>query len=249
MSGGRAAWLPHATVRTLAHQKQARVATAPEKERRGRAHGAQDSRVAKGTFITKRTLRALRRNDASTRSLMFERFDLRAHDLVELAAVLQRNTSVEVLDMRRNGLQALEARMLNAVLAHNNALCTVRLGANRGLAGDGVEWIASALRSNACLQQLDLQDCALQASDLDAVIQALQANARSALHCLGLRLNRFGFGDGLSRLVALDRLACLDLRACNIGDSGVEALCRALMGNNNLTVLDLPFNNFSDEGA
>jgi len=247
--GGAAAWLPHAQVRTRLHRERAQAATAAPQQRRGGGARQINERVARGTFITKRLLAALRRNDPSTRALSFERHDLRARDLVALAEVLQRNTSAQSLNMSLNGLTALEARLLNAVLTHNKALCALRLGSNRKLAGEGIEWIAAALRSNTSLQQLDLQDCKIGAQDLDAIVQALQANADSALHCLGLRLNRFGFGDGLARLVALDRLAVVDLRACNVGDAGVAVLCDAISGAASLTALDVPFNNFSDEGA
>jgi hypothetical protein len=122
-----------------------------------------------------RLLRVALCNIPSLQSLVLTDGTLGSAGLAELAPALYHNTSIKVLDMRRNWLDSLEtAILLRNILYSNKTMTALDLsGNNFGRTTGAVECIADGLGSNSTLLKINLSGCRLRDGGVSIMAQTL----------------------------------------------------------------------------
>ncbi len=149
---------------------------------------------------------------------------------------------LRLLNVMENGLSAAGVRAL--VASPHFRLEELRLGSNP-LGGPGAAALAGAPASR-CLRALDLRDCTLGRSGLDALAESPYLGG---LRQLGLDSTQAGPAWGVLLAAGfLPQLTALNLNRCDLGDPGAETLAGS-RGVRGLTALGLSGNEISDRGA
>ncbi|XP_072132691.1 uncharacterized protein [Mobula birostris] len=166
---------------------------------------------------------ALRVPGCQIQRLWLNHSGLQDPDVNHLASALRTNRSLMELDVRGNALGDSGVKLLSAVLRDPNCKLQILGLWNVGLTDSGAEDLASALRTNQSLTELDLGSNDLGDSGVKLVSAALR--------------------DPESKLQKLD------LTRVELTDSGAEDLAFALSTNRSLRELDLSKNTLGDSGV
>ena len=136
-------------------------------------------------------------------------------------------------------------------LSHNNSLET--LGINCSIiSSENILSLASVLRVNTRLKELDIRWCNIQSSGSVHLAKSLEENTTTQLQTLRLGGNPIesegavAFADMLATNKCL---AILDMRECSIQEEGAVCLARALENNSTLRDFDISNNAIGSEGA
>jgi Ran GTPase-activating protein (RanGAP) involved in mRNA processing and transport len=196
------------------------------------------------------------RNMPSLQSLILLDNGLGSAGLAELAPALYHNTSIKVLDLSWNRLQAMEAaEILRDILRSNKTMTALHLSGNQfGETTGAVECIVDGLGSNSTLLKIDLSSCALGESGVSTLAQTL-GSRNTTLQKLALE-NNFITSTGVGALLEMmeqssNHITDLGLKYNHtIGNEGANLFARSL-GNNalpNLTRLSLSRCGIKDDG-
>ena len=168
-----------------------------------------------------------------------------------LAATLSSNRTLQVLDLRGNGIKHTGAVALGAALGTDGmALRALHLGGNPWGASGGARALADGLARNASLTTLRLGSCNVGEDGVRSLAAALRVHP-------GLRtlaLDDSALDDIRVALLAATLPECralteLDLFGNSVTDAGVASLAGALQSGSRLQVLHLGNNCIGDAGA
>uniref|UniRef100_A0A667WV60 NACHT LRR and PYD domain-containing protein n=1 Tax=Myripristis murdjan TaxID=586833 RepID=A0A667WV60_9TELE len=185
-----------------------------------------------------------------------------------LALALKSNPHLTELDLSKNKLQDSGVKLLSAGLESPNCrLETLRL-IDCWLTESSCASLASTLKSNPHLTELDLSWNQLQDSGVELLSAGLEKNCIPLLSCASLasalksnpHLTELDLSwnqlqdSGVELLSAgLEspncRLKTLRLRDCSLTESSCDSLASALKSNPHLTELDLRWNQLQDSGV
>ncbi|XP_051865754.1 ribonuclease inhibitor-like isoform X5 [Pristis pectinata] len=193
---------------------------------------------------------ALRNPECKIQKLGLWCVGLTAAGVVDLASALSTNRSLTELDLGGNKLGDSGVKLVSEAL--RNPECKIqKLGLQRvGLTAAGVVDLASALRTNRSLTELDLIDNDLGDSGVKLVSEALR-NPECKIHKLDLGwtgLTDSGTNNLVSVLSTNRSLRELDLRSNSLTDRSVPALRRLTQTLPCLEWLRLDENEFSLNG-
>ncbi|XP_051865755.1 NACHT, LRR and PYD domains-containing protein 14-like isoform X6 [Pristis pectinata] len=193
---------------------------------------------------------ALRNPECKIHKLGLWCVGLTAAGVVDLASALSTNRSLTELDLGGNKLGDSGVKLVSEAL--RNPECKIqKLGLQRvGLTAAGVVDLASALRTNRSLTELDLIDNDLGDSGVKLVSEALR-NPECKIHKLDLGwtgLTDSGTNNLVSVLSTNRSLRELDLRSNSLTDRSVPALRRLTQTLPCLEWLRLDENEFSLNG-
>uniref|UniRef100_UPI00398F0411 leucine-rich repeat-containing protein 74A n=1 Tax=Pristiophorus japonicus TaxID=55135 RepID=UPI00398F0411 len=169
--------------------------------------------------------------------------------LKALSIALVTNTSVTILELEHDGINAEGVQYLMEMLAENCFIQTLNLS-NNELRTWGVEVLCRMLPLNISLKCINLAGNKLLNNDAAFFDEALSANFRVTE--LDLSYNEFGDkgAEFLGHMIANNEgLEILNLSWNQIQTQGAVALSAGLRINTNLKVLDLSYNGFGNEGA
>jgi len=146
------------------------------------------------------------------------------------------------------------ALLVDGLLRHSAATLTQLHLDNNGLGDDGAAALAQLVRESARLRMLLLDYTAISAAGLRALWEAVeQSSSLAVLSLSGMPITDdvtvLAITTALSTSTLLQHVRLCD---CEIGEAGAVALANALRGlplDSRLKVLDLSYNNISDEGA
>lgn len=139
-----------------------------------------------------------------------------------LAGVVSISRSLQVLDIRGNGLSSSDVRKLLKAIAMSTMLLRVGLGSNK-LGPEGATLVYKALEKNTYLTSLDLSANEIGPSGAEAIADLLMNQAST--------------------------LKVLQLDSNYLGVPGVTAICQAMKSNKELRRLTLGSNHATDEAA
>ena len=121
-----------------------------------------------------------------------------------LALVLETNTTLRMLKLGYNRVNAAGAAALAAALEANTTLQELDLH-NTNVGDAGVASLAAALKTNRTLQTLGLSSCNLDVAGVEVLAKALQTN--ETLQKLDLDFNSFSKYDSTSYAAIEAKLA------------------------------------------
>lgn len=120
-----------------------------------------------------------------------------------------------------------------------------------GIGDKGARAVAKALKCNQTVQELNLHDNSLRAEGVEAICNMMAVNLWiTSLDISGNSVGKAGLA-ALARMIQnSSRLKKLNISQCKIqGVNGVKDFINALAHNHCLQVLDLSYNEISDEGS
>ncbi|XP_048051929.1 NACHT, LRR and PYD domains-containing protein 12-like isoform X2 [Megalobrama amblycephala] len=160
------------------------------------------------------------------------------------------NCKLEILWLSRCKITAAGCASLTSALRSNSHLRELDLSMNK-IGGRGLTRLSDGLKDPHCkLEKLKLIQCNITDKGCAALASALRSN--SHLRELDLTVNKIGdeglmlLSDGL--MDPNCKLEKLMLSQCNITAEGCAALVSALRSNSHLRELDLSMNKIGDEG-
>ncbi|XP_072895019.1 uncharacterized protein [Hemitrygon akajei] len=145
---------------------------------------------------------ALRNPECKIQKLGLRSVGLTAAGVVDLVSALSTNRSLTELDLAYNELGDSGVKLVSEVLRNPECKIQKLRLQSVGLTADGVVDLASALRTNRSLTELDLADNELGDSGVKLVFEALR-NPECKLQRMGLRGNRFS-SAGKKQLKSLE---------------------------------------------
>ncbi|XP_072133528.1 uncharacterized protein [Mobula birostris] len=173
---------------------------------------------------------ALRDSECNIQKLCLWNVGLTDSGAGDLNAALGGNPSLTVLNLNNNKLEDSGVKLVSAALKKSRCkLQELRLR-NVGLTDSGAKDLASTLRTNRSLMELNLNDNKLGDSGVKLVSAALK-KAKCKIQKLWLRdvgLTDSGAKDLASALSSNPSLTELNLGANKLGDSGVKLVSAAL---------------------
>ena len=181
-------------------------------------------------------------------SLDLSRTRLNTQRAKELAEALKENTTLQMLNLKWNGIGAAGAQWIAEALKENKTVQTLNLGSHE-IGAEGARAIAAALEENRTLKELNLRWTQIGDAGAGAIADALLKN--QSLQTLSLEGN--GIGDAGAQWIAAalaknTTLQMLNLKGNYIDDAGARALAAALLKNTTLQTLDLCGNGINPEG-
>ncbi|XP_072133413.1 uncharacterized protein [Mobula birostris] len=167
------------------------------------------------------------------------------------AALRDSECNIQKLCLWNVGLTDSGAGDLNAALGGNPSLTVLNLNNNK-LEDSGVKLVSAALKKSRCkLQELQLRNVGLTDSGAKDLASTLRTN-RSLME-LNLNDNKLGDSGVKLVSAALKKAKCkiqkLWLRDVGLTDSGAKDLASALSSNPSLTELNLGANKLGDSGV
>jgi Ran GTPase-activating protein (RanGAP) involved in mRNA processing and transport len=195
-------------------------------------------------------------NIQSLQRLVLARNYLGSTELSEIAPALYHNTSIEVLDISRNGLDGIEsAEILRDILRSNKTMTTLHLSGNSlGNMTGAVESIADGMGSNSTLLKIDLARRSLGDDDVSILAPTL-GSRNMTLQKLTLAYNSIT-STGVGVLLGTMEQSSHHITDLNLQynhtvlNEGASLLARSL-GNNalpNLTRLSISDCGIGDDG-
>jgi NLR family CARD domain-containing protein 3 len=157
---------------------------------------------------------------------------------------------VEYLSLRREDIDAEEAKLLAEELASNTTLKELDLRGNTRIGDDGAVALVGALATNKALKNLSLYHNGIGDAGMEALGQALMQN--DSLETLVVDRNIFGIAGLTSLATGLKvnkGLKELWVRYLAIDKVGAAVIAVALMSNTSLTKLHMNRNSIGDGGA
>lgn len=124
---------------------------------------------------------------------------------------------------------------------------------NTFLGDAGAALLASAMRGNSSITNLNLEECGIGDAGVNDIAQALSSNKKAALVSLNLSHNKIGVlgSQSLATFLESNRtLTKLDLGYSQVGADSAQSIAQILKApQNSLSHLLVPGNNFGDDGA
>ena len=108
----------------------------------------------------------------------------------EAAAVIARQFSASEIYLGDKGLTAHDATVVAESLKSNTSVTAVNLHSNKEIGDEGAKALAEALKVNATVEKLHLEDCGIGDDGAAAIAEALRSN--TSLTELNLRDNGIG---------------------------------------------------------
>lgn len=161
-----------------------------------------------------------------------------------LAALCEALPELQLRTLRAKNVGLSDLKRLGSFGKHCTLLTTLDL--SRNSLGSSSAYIAHALKSNATLTQLNLQENRIGDTITSLFAQALSRNKTLLKLCLRHNRVKNKGAQAISKaLIQNSTLTSLDLASNYIGDDGGSALSEALEKNTGLKCVDLRCNKFS----
>ena len=186
---------------------------------------------------------------STIRELKLVKTGIGFEDCKALSELLASSNYVEVVNIRSNNLSPDSIEMIVDGLSRNTSLEVLVMGLS-SFSSENVLSLASVLRVNTRLKELDIAGCNIQSSDSVHLAKALEENTATQLQTLRLSGNPIGSAGAVAfagMLATNKNLANLSMRRCSIGGEG--AVCLAVGLEKNSTVKYLELSNIEGEGA
>ncbi|XP_046572455.1 LOW QUALITY PROTEIN: leucine-rich repeat-containing protein 74A-like [Haliotis rubra] len=164
---------------------------------------------------------------------------LQDRDACKFIDALKNNLSLTCLDLSHNEFGEKGGEIIGSALNANDSLTDVDLSWN-AIRNKGAVAIAKALKTNATLEVLDLSWNGFGSPGAESLQQALQVN--TTLKALDLTNNRINSQAALKLALGLKKnfgLETLVLNLNPLGDSGVEAILKAVATHESLKFLSM----------
>ena len=162
-------------------------------------------------------------------------------DCNALSELLATSQYIVVLDMSGNGLLSSSIQLIVDGLSHNSSLEKIGIRESN-FSSENVLHLASVLRMNTRLKELDIQWCAIECSGSVHLAKALEDNAATQLQTLMLNGNSIGSEGATAFAGMLKRNQCLKTLKVSDDSVGVEGaleLVESLEHNTTLKKLEL----------
>ncbi|KAI8325778.1 RNI-like protein [Martensiomyces pterosporus] len=153
-------------------------------------------------------------------------------------------STLRLLNMDMNQLEAFGCRVLGRALAENTALVSLSLARNN-IFDDGCQVLFEGLARNTTLKHLVLSGNAIGNAGAQAIRQYLRSSTALSMS----NRNRRQDADAVQAACLHEGLISLNLSANMLRDDGVEAICEGLKENQTILHLHINHVDMSDAGA
>ena len=184
----------------------------------------------------------------STKLISLKLCNINDDGAVNIAEVIQMNTTIQTLDMSSNKISDDGAIAITDGLESNISLKQLIISKN-DITSEGAKYIAEAIQVNTTLEKLDLSFNKLSDVGANFISNGLKAN--NSLQEINMSKNKITT-EGAKRIAEALQLNMtlkqLDLSINKIFDDGATAISNSLKHNITLQVLNISRNNITNKG-
>lgn len=148
--------------------------------------------------------------------------ELGDEDAVAMGSFMERNKSLEELDVSWNAIHLRGAAAIAKGLKANNTLRTLCLSRNN-ISNKGALKIGEALKVNRYLQVLDVTNCGFNEIGVEEILMGLRAN--SALEVLKIGRNNLHDYGAYKIIKSVRKLSFCGLKELDLNDSTLDQEC------------------------